>query len=416
MLQVDGKLLQWEGGLTTTSLLITGLLRQPGGSPFNQVQVDKLSNYLLSRRTVPTPKGVLALLEAAEALSNSKVSPVSITVIGPSYVTVDKPELRVRVGDLFGRPSKNAVTPVVAQSATRISDDVVVLSKQALSVGNVPAEYVLPLKLEPGHYKISISAGSNSLSIETRVLGPVTIKSLEVGLSDSDGSTMPKLTKLTHPAKLSTTLQADSSQHLVVKFAISRAVHQAFIRLSSVNREILFVAEQDSSKVYNVQINLGNELSYSGNYEIELLLGDAVITNPIRWVLGEVSVTLPSSNPPVKATRGPKPEIKHLFRPAEKRPAEVVSLFFTALTFSPVLLLLILWVKIGINFGNFSIIAIPFHLGFGAILALFTLFWLKLNMFTTCAWLIPIGGFTLFFGHKLLSSIARSKKPEKADR
>lgn len=93
-----------------------------------------------------------------------------------------------------------------------------------------------------------------------------------------------------------------------------------------------------------------------------------------------------------------------------------MSLFFTALTAAPFLILLILWGKIGVNISNFSTLAIPFHLGFGAILGLFTLFWLKLDMFTTCAWLIPIGGFTFFAGHRLLSHMARSKKPEKSDK
>lgn len=55
--EVDGKLLQWEGGLSTTSLIITGLLKFPTANALNQAQADKLANYLLSRVTVQTPKG-----------------------------------------------------------------------------------------------------------------------------------------------------------------------------------------------------------------------------------------------------------------------------------------------------------------------------------------------------------------------
>uniref|UniRef100_V5GR29 Dolichyl-diphosphooligosaccharide--protein glycosyltransferase subunit 2 n=1 Tax=Anoplophora glabripennis TaxID=217634 RepID=V5GR29_ANOGL len=224
--------------------------------------------------------------------------------------------------------------------------------------------------------------------------------------------------KLTYSTKLDSKLQADSSQHLIVKFSVSRTVHQAFLRLYSGKKEIIFVAEQDSSKVYKVEVNLASELSFTDSFEMELILGDPIVTNPIRWTLGAIEVNLGSSeiSTPPRSTRGPKPEIEHLFRPAEKRPPEPVSLFFTGLTTAPLLILLMLWAKIGINFGNITPLAVPFHLGFGSILGLFTLFWLKLDMFMTCAWLIPIGGFTFLTGHKLLSNLAKQRKPEKSDK
>lgn len=416
--EIDGKLLQWEGGLTTTSLLITGLLRLPGANPFTQIQADKLANYLLTRKTVQTPKGIVSLLEAAVTLASSSVSPVSISVIGSAQIPQDKPELHVQVSDIFGQPLKPAPSPVIAQSATRISDDVVVLAKQPLVPSKTPTEFNLNLKLDPGYYRVAVNAGSHSSTITTRVLGPLTIKSLEIGLSDADGSSLPKLSKLSYPAKLDSKLQADSSQHLIVKLSISRTVHQAFLRLHSGKKEIIFVAEQDSSKVYKVEVNLASELSYTDNFEMELILGDPIVTNPIRWTLGAIEVNLGASEttPPIRPTRGPKPEIEHLFRQAEKRPPEVMSLFLTGLTAAPLLIVLLLWAKIGVNFGNFTALALPFHLGFGSILGLFTLFWLKLDMFMTCAWLIPIGGFTFLAGHKLLSNLATQRKPEKSDK
>lgn len=408
--EVDGKLLQWEGGLTTTSLLITGLLRFPNTKPLNIQQAEKLASYLLTRRTVQTPKGALALLEAATSLASSDVSPVSISISGPPQVTLDKPELKVYISDILGNALKSPPSPVVAQSATRITDDVVVLSKQPLSPGS-PVEFVLPLRLEPGQYRIALTAGSHSTTLTVRVLGPVSLESLQIGLGDADGSSAPRLTKLQQPGKLPSPLKADSSHHLIVKFTISRPVHQAFLRLYSGKKEIIFIAEPDSSKVYKIAVNLASELAHSGTFEMELILGDSVMSNPIRWVLGSVEVSLSSpGEQEKKSIKGPKPEIRHLFRAPEKRPPEFVSLLFTGLTLSPLLLLLGLWLKLGVNFGNFTTLSLPFHLGFGGILYLFFLFWLKLDMFTTCAWLLPIGGFTFLAGHKLLSHIAKHKK------
>ncbi|CAH1183105.1 unnamed protein product [Phaedon cochleariae] len=415
--EIDGKILQWEGGLTVTSLIITGLSRLPGATPFNPTQAEKLGSYLLTRKTVQTPRGVLALLEAAVALSASNVSPVSIVVVGSAQVPVDKPQLHIQISNILGSALKPVPGPVVAESVTRVEDGSVVLSKQALAGGASPTEFILKLNVEPGFYRVVLNAGSHSTTFNSRVLGPVTVKSLGIGLSDGDGTSALKLTQLSHPNKLSSNLQADSSQLLVVKFTISHRVHQAFLRLYSADKEIVFVAEQDNNKEYKIEVNLAKELSQSGNFEMELILGDAIMTNPIRWVLGGIEVNLGGeAAQTVGVTRGPKPEIKHLFRSAEKRPAQAVSLFFTALTAFPLLILLILWGRIGINFGNFTPIALPFHIGLGGILGLFTLFWLKLNMFVTCAWLIPIGGFTFFTGHRLLSHLARCRKQEKAEK
>ena len=57
-----------------------------------------------------------------------------------------------------------------------------------------------------------------------------------------------------------------------------------------------------------------------------------------------------------------------MFREPEIRPPAFVSNLFTGLCLSPILVLLILWAKIGINFSNFpfTLSAIVFHLGLGS--------------------------------------------------
>ncbi|KAK4880281.1 hypothetical protein RN001_008427 [Aquatica leii] len=408
--EVDGRMLQWEGGLTVTSLLLTGLLTLPNSKPFTQVQADKFATYLLTRKTVQNAKGIVSLIEAAHALSASDVSPVSITFVESAQVTNLKPDLKIRISNMFGEPLKPAPAPVIAQSATRTTDDVVVLSKQPLNVGSTPTEFVLPLRLDPGQYRVGITAGAHSAALMVRVLGPVNIQWLEVGLGDTDGTSAPRLTKLQHPSTLTSPLQADSSHHLILRFSLSRPVQQPFLRLSSGKREIVFVAELDSSKAYKIDVNLATELSHSAHFEMELILGDSIMSNPLRWAFGNIEVLLSTAEQEQQPGHGPRPEIKHMFRPAEKRPPQVVSMLFTALAAMPLLLLLILWLQLGINFKNFSFAALPFHVGLGGIFALFTCFWLRLDMFATCAWLIPIGGFTFLAGHHILSKLAKQKK------
>lgn len=408
--EVDGTMLQWEGGLTTTSLILTGLLKLRDAKPLTSVQADKFAKYLLSRRSVQTPKGALALIQATHALAASSVSPVSVTIIGPAQVTHDKPDLNIKISDILGQELKPIPTPVLALSATRVTDDVVVLSKQPLTQGKEATQYILPLRLEPGQYSLALNAGQHSATLTVRVSGFIKLQSLEIGLGDTDGTSAPRLTKLDYKSELQEPLQADSTHNLIVKFSLPRSVHQAFLRLYSQKREIIFIAEKDSNLLYKINVNLASELGHSGNFKMELILGDAIMSNPIRWNLGLVDVNLPTPEPTKSATVGPKPEIKHLFRKPEKRPPQFVSMLFTALAVSPLLLLLILWFKIGINFSNFSFTAVPFHTGLASILALFTLFWLRLDMFTTCGWLIPLGGITFLSGNRLLNKIAKQKK------
>lgn len=408
--EVDNRMLQWEGGLTTTSLLLTGLFKFRDAKPLTDSQADKFATYLLSRRSVQTPKGALALIQATQALAASSVSPVSVTIIGPAQVTQEKPDLHVKVSNILGQEIKPAPTPVLALSATRVTDDVVVLSKQPLTQGKQPTEYILPLRLEPGQYSLALNAGKHSATLTVRVSGPIKLQSLDIGLGDADGTSAPRMTKLDYKSELQSPLQADSTHNLIVKFTLPRPVHQAFLRLYSQKREIIFIAERDSNLLYKLHVNLASELGHSGNFKMELILGDAIMSNPIRWNLGSVEVNLPTPEPTKSVKIGSKPEIKHLFRKPEKRPPQFVSMLFTALAVSPLLLLLILWFKIGINFGNFSFTAVPFHTGLASILALFTLFWLRLDMFTTCGWLIPLGGFTFLSGNRLLNKIAKQKK------
>lgn len=413
--EIDGKLLQWEGGLSVTSLLITGLLRLPGATPFQIQQTEKIANYLLTRTTVQTPKGVLALLEATQALASSKISPVSITIVGTGQVTVDKPQLTIQVSNILGEPLKPVPSPIVAQSIKKIPGNTEVLSKQTLTPGSTSVQFILNLKVDPGSYSIEIAAGSQKTTLKARVLGPVAINSLEIGLSDSDGSSAPKMSKLSHPSKLSSKLQADSSQQLVVKFSLSRPVHQAFLRLYSDNKEIVFVAEQDTSKVYKIEVNLASELGKSGIYDMELILGDAIITNPILWVLGTIDVNLgtPETQASPKIVRGPKPEIRHLFREPEKRPPHWVPTIFWIITILPLLVVLVTWSSMGIKVNLFRPATLLFHVSFLSVFLLYYKFWSDLDMFTTCAYLVPVGSILFLTGYNMLSFIARHREPSK---
>ncbi|XP_015594118.1 dolichyl-diphosphooligosaccharide--protein glycosyltransferase subunit 2 [Cephus cinctus] len=451
--EVDGRYLQFEGGLSVTSLLINGIFKLSSSlkktPPVTTGQTVKLANYLLSRRSVQTPKGVVSLLSSLTTLANNEFHhPICITLAdGGIIVSAQQPLIKVKVCDILGRPLSK--TPTVAvNTATRIGDDAVVMSKknfQASSDKTLFTVNFMDIKPERGFYNISVSADSVSNIVTVKVLSEVIVDYLEIGTGDADQTTQPKLTKVVYPNKLGQKIEADSQQKLVVRFLLKDAankkpirVHQAFVRISSVSEsksdkhghEIIFVAEPDASHVYKFDMPLATAAStfgyQSGDYNLELVVGDAVLSNSFQWTVAEVSLKfpeLPAPEPFVQTGKSvpykqkpliytPLPEIKHMFREPEKRPPVFVSNLFTGLCLLPVLILFILWAKLGVNISNFpfSLSAVTFHLGLGSIFVLMGIFWLQLNMFVTLKYLFGLSIVTFLSGNKLLSYIAHRNK------
>ncbi|XP_028123466.1 uncharacterized protein LOC114320586 [Camellia sinensis] len=68
--------------------------------------------------------------------------------------------------------------------------------------------------------------------------------------------------------------------------------------------------------------------------------------------------------------------------------------------------------RLGVNLKKFPTSTVPatfailFHVGIGAVLSLYLLSWLKLDLFTTLKALGFLGIFLMFVGHKILSHLA----------
>lgn len=449
--EVDGRFLQFEGGLSVTSLLVNGIFKLSSSlkkkPPLTSQQTVKLTNYLLSRRSVQSPKGVVSLLSSLEILAtNDFEKPICIALVeGGNIVSTKQPSVRVKVCNILGKPLPSTPT-VVANSATRVGDDVVVISKKNFQQSSTDKTLftmnLMDIKPDRGFYKISVSAGSVSNTLKIKVLSEVTVDYLEIGTADADQTTQPKLVKVSHPEKLKNKVEADSQQKLVMRFLLKDSmtkkamrVHQAMVRLFSAtepgkeksSHEIIFVAEPDASHVYKFDMPVGTAAKnfgyQSGDYNVELIIGDAVLSNSFQWHVATVSLKFPEPSSVELADKSsafkdkqsvyqPKPEIKHMFREPEKRPPAFVSNLFTGLCLVPVLLLLILWAKLGVNISNFpfSLSAVAFHVGLGGIFLLFGVFWLKLNMFVTLRYLLGLGIVTFLAGSKLLSQIAQTHK------
>ena len=161
--------------------------------------------------------------------------------------------------------------------------------------------------------------------------------------------------RLEYPNSISSPLEADSQQRLGIKFQLKDKIvgdlmsaQQTFVQLFNVEtkQEIVFIAESDPSLTYKIDLNLqtrAKDLNYmNGMYEISLIIGDAVISNPIQWKIAKIRLQLssqPSTPEEPVSPFSPKPEIKHLFREPEKRPPLVISNAFSVLVLVPVVIL-----------------------------------------------------------------------------
>jgi len=436
--EVDGKMLQFEGGLSVTSIILTGAAKLASKVkkplPLTGEQAVKFSNYLLSRKSVQQAKGALHLLEGIESFSgDAQFTPVSISLVSSVAVDGGSPNVIVSVTDLKGAsPGDMKVT---LDSATRTQDDAVIATKKVLSkTGSNYQVDLMGLKPAPGFYDLVLSAapakpnakfvGNTEVKLSVKVLFEQSVQNVELKVLDSDQSTAGRSQSVTYPAKVSSKVKVHHKEKIQLTFNVEDSagakllVHQAFVKIahSKSAAEIVYVAEADNNKLYKFELDLGAdaaEFKASGDYSLTLILGDAVVSNPISWLVADLELSLPEGGQ--KEEPGiyqPKPEITHLFREPEARPPQIVSTVFTLLSLSPLLLLLGLWAKLGANLGNFSpsLSCLGFHLGLGAIFVLYLMFWLELNMFETVRYLVLISIVTFLCGNSLLANIAKKNK------
>lgn len=447
--EVDGKMLQFEGGLSVTSMLISGaykLAAKVGKAPaISKMQSVKFANYFLTRKSVQSPKGCYHLMDALTTLTTNKFHvPVAVTLAGQSNaVSAASPKVQVRVSDLFG--ASLGKMDVSVDSAMRQSDGAVIMSKTKMAAtaadGAVYEVDMMSSKPGRGFYDLTLSAvpakaderfaGNTGAMLLVKALGDVVIADAEIGVSNTDQATAAaKLNSVKHPSKLGKALEADHHQKVVFKFALEDkatkekiVAHQTFVRLGHVESgaEIIFVAEQDKkNSVYKFDMDVGAKAKdfghRSGKYKVSLLVGDAVISNPVDWHVADIALSFPATgeSPPAAAadTSKARPEIRHLFREPEVRPSAGVSNFFTLLCLAPISIMFVGWIIVGVNVSSFSFSpsSIGFHAGLFAIFALYYYFWLQLNMFTTFKYLLGVGVVTFLCGNSMLIKIAEKRK------
>ncbi|MCO5551030.1 hypothetical protein L7F22_004526 [Adiantum nelumboides] len=439
-----------NGPLAVTSQVVKGVMALASHTSLQiEVSAEKvisISNFFLTAGVRGSLFDVFHVLDALSALdSNSLLVPVVLSV-HPRVLSLSTVKvLKVSTTTVLGSPVAASVT---LRKAVRANEKEPFLSNQVLEPYEDEATHTLSLihnKVDIGTYDLTFKVKilkEGKYAAETycprRVLvtGVVSIAEVEVGVLDSDTGSADFMKRWDPSTKEVVSLFATHLQKL--QFSLDLVSpnkepfkpHQAFVKLKHEAMEHLFLLKSSENKLELSLDLLGlvEKFNYlSGIYTLEILIGDAAMDNPVMWNLGTVELDLPE--PPEGAVKpstlaqapskyGPKPEITHIFRPADKRAPPTLSNTFLILSLVPLLGYLVGLKLLNTNLKNLPSSGLPalaalfFHLGIASILGLYVLFWLKFNLFQTLKVLAVLATLLTMPGYYILSHLADSSSPK----
>ncbi|CAO2167463.1 unnamed protein product [Urochloa humidicola] len=434
-------------GITSFATVASGKLNIPGE------KILGLAKFFLGIGLPGSAKDCFNQIESLSFLENNRVFiPLILSLPSKVFSLTSKDQLKVEVTTVFG----SASPPLKVNLVQVLGSDSKVITSENKELqfdldNNVHYLDIAPLKIdvgkyslvfeislqEPEHETVYSTGGRNTENVF--ITGLVKVDKAEIGISDNDAGAVESVEKLDLLKDTKVSLSANHLQKLRLSFKLTTPLghtfkpHQVFLKLKhESNVEHLFVVPGSTRQFKIVLDFLGlvEKFYYlSGRYDLELAVGDAAMENSFLRPLGHLELDLPEApekapRPPAQAVDpfskfGPKAEISHIFRAPEKRPPKELSLAFTGLTLLPFIGFLIGLMRLGVNLKNFPSLPGPaafasfFHAGIGAVLLLYVLFWLKLDLFTTLKYLGFLSIFLVFVGHRTLSYLSTVSSKQK---
>ncbi|KAG7546731.1 Dolichyl-diphosphooligosaccharide--protein glycosyltransferase subunit Swp1 [Arabidopsis suecica] len=448
-----------QGPISTTASVIRGLTSfaasESTGLNLPGDKIVGLAKFFLGVGIPGDAKDFFNQIDALACLEDNKFSVPLILSLPSTVISLTKKEpLKVKVSTVLGSKAPT-LSVKLTQALSSKSVDSSVINNQELKFDADSATYFLdsfPKNFDVGKYtfvfeillddsaheKVYITEAQTKVPIAAT--GVISIENAEIAVLDSDIGSVESQKKLDLTKDGAVSLSANHLQKLRLSFQLTTPIgnafkpHQAFFKLKHESQvEHIYLVKTSGKKAELVLDFLGlvEKLYYlSGKYEIQLTIGDASMENSLLSNIGHIELDLPerpekAPRPPLQSTEpysryGPKAEISHIFRIPEKLPAKQLSLVFLGVIVLPFIGFLIGLTRLGVNIKSFpsstgsAISALLFHGGIGAVLLLYVLFWLKLDLFTTLKALSLLGVFLLFVGHRTLSQLAAASNKLKS--
>jgi len=282
----------------------------------------------------------------------------------------------------------------------------------------------LAAKPDPGAYLLDfrvVSGSEEYQAIESTKIKVMVV--VEAEITDGTITVAGREYEFTANKKLTSTLSLKDSQTLTIKFSVRNAaskkqlsVQQSLAKFTHVQSQKVFYAlVPETGKSYTLDLDLSLFENLSGDYEIEIIVGDAHIEKNFKWVLSVVNINfsgLPLVSNEVDPFK-PKAEISHKFREPEKQANATISSIFSLFVLAPLALFVLLSLTVGnINDwpkGSASMATLIFLGSLGAILLLDFYYWIGLDIFTTLLYLSVLGVAALFSGNTVLRFKAQNR-------
>ncbi|CAN1766683.1 Dolichyl-diphosphooligosaccharide--protein glycosyltransferase subunit 2 [Linum perenne] len=410
-------------GITSFAAVTPGSLNLPGE------QILGLAKFFLGVGIPGDAKDFFNQVDSLACLDNNRISIPLILSLPATVISLTSEDLlKVKVNTVLGSDAPSLMVKLVRASSAgskgtselNFDTENKVHVLDILGKGVDVGKYIFAFEIVfhyPEHENV-YAAGSKT-EVPIFVTGVVKVENAEIAVLDSDLGSI-ETQKLDFTGKNSVSLSANHLQKLKLNFQLTTPLghpfkpHQAILKLTHESKvEHVFVVGNTGKRFEIVLdfLSLVEKFYYlSGKYDVQLTVGDSVMEESFK-VIAHLDLDLPEA--PEKAPRppaqladpysryGPKAEISHIFRAPEKLPPKEL-------------------LRLGVNLKNFPSSAKPatfaalFHLGIGAVLLLYVLFWLKLDLFTTLKTLGIMGLFLLVVGHSTLSHLASASSKLKS--
>eukprot|EP01112_Ceratiomyxa_fruticulosa_P016102 TRINITY_DN4831_c0_g1_i1.p1 TRINITY_DN4831_c0_g1~~TRINITY_DN4831_c0_g1_i1.p1 ORF type:complete len:681 (-),score=163.65 TRINITY_DN4831_c0_g1_i1:226-2268(-) len=442
------------GALKTTSTAIKGItdfadaLGKDISADLTAEYVSLVADYFLHFKQSSSAEAAHYFLQGINAL-NSKNIPhtVVVTLETPTIDVQDKTHVSIRVTDISGKAVPSKVTLTKATNTAAGSQAILSNTDLSETSGQYRIDFVGLAKPDVGFYTLNLKVvpkGTGFSTIEPskvlKVLGAAVPSDFELAVTDAKDSRILEQArnKVKYPETLKgTPVRVDKLQYLRVSFRVrskesNKAIiaDQAFVRLTNLKtkNEAVFAAvpNVNEDRLYNLAIGMDENaptFKYeSGDYKLELIVGDALINPPFTWEAATVSLNFKNTPSSAKTTPKPEsrrtaslPEITHVFASPQPLPTKSISSAFTLAVLSPFLVFLLGLLIVGANFKRlFSTSHFFYGVGFltciAANAALIIIYWLRLTMITTLGYLGVLSLPTIFFGNRALANLAWERK------
>ena len=362
--------------------------------PLTAKQAEDAAVYLLANRYATDVVELEAVLDGLYALAAlpALLSPLSVTFTDPTSLTP-------HVTNVVGKAAKTTPTTTIESAA----GDAVASGKWASAI---PGSYSVK-------YAVDGSAVSYSVKKTGRVRGVTATVSVTDSAKDSDSGTT-----VTYPSPMPHPFTADGSHYVQVKVNVDSDISPSQVVTlltrtapSNGTRSTVFTARKAADGSFATKINVGSlevleAVGGGGSFVVHVLVGDALLAEGIDWPVADLELSLPRIASSSSDSTAP---IVHTFRPTEHRNSYILPLLFTiaqvaafaALLWSVLRMATIEYPRSPVEFTS----ALLFQLTLAALIGLYVLYWLTLNIFQALSGSIILGIAAVLTGNKALTAL-----------